>query len=229
MTAWAVVQGTIARRRRGWLAMTLGFTLMYYAGLLASVVIRLGHLPNYVTFHDWPGNVLKIIRSTPSVHDMPAIISEEWLVEIGRMNYAYGRGIAEWSLVINPAAVAITLLLGAAVATSVLLLRRARVCCPLPVRGAGMAATGLGVLLVSITNVTVSWAAHCGVASWVVGLALIGIETNAVFALIPYGNLLSGSGFVLLLATIYCLARRCVALAPPAPIVSPGRLVMQDR
>ena len=229
MTAWAVVGDTVVRQRRAWLAMTLGFTLIYYISLLLGVVIRLGHLPNYVTFHDWPDNVLKIIGSTPSVRDMLAIISDEWLVEIGRMNYAYGRGIAEWSLVINPAAVAITLLLGAAVATCVLLLRRARVCCPPPVRGAGMAATGLGVLLVSATNVTVTWAAHCGVASWVVGLALIGIETTSVFALIPYGNLLSGSGFSVVLATIYCLARRCVALAPPAPIVSPGRLVMQDR
>ena len=229
MTASALVSDTIARHRRAWLAMTLGFTLMYYFGLLASVVIRLGHLPNYVTFHDWPGNVLKIIRSTPSVHDMLAIISDEWLVEIGRMNYAYGRGIAEWSLVINPAAVAITLSLGAAVATSVLLLRRSRVCISPPVRGAGIAAIGLGVLLVSITNMTVTWAAHCGTASWVVGLALVGIETTSVFALAPYGKLLSGSGFVLGLATIYCLARRCVALTPRAPVVTPGQLVMQDR
>jgi hypothetical protein len=229
MTTWSVVRDTIVRHRRAWLAMTLGFTLLYYISLLASVVIRLGHLPNYVTFYDWAANVVKIIRSTPSVHDMLPIISDEWLVEIGRMNYHYGRGIAEWSLVINPAAVAITALLGAAVATSVLLFERSRVCCPLPVRGAGMAATGLGALLVSATNVTVTWAAHCGTASWVVGLALIGIETTSVFALLPYGNLLSGSGFVFVLAPIYFLARRCGALAPPAPVLSPGQLVMQDR
>jgi hypothetical protein len=223
------VRDTIVRRRRTWLAMTLGFTLMYYISLLASVVLRLGHLPNYVTFYDWPANVVRIIRSTPSVHDMLPIISDEWLVEIGRMNYHYGRGIAEWSLVINPAAVAITALLGAAMATSVLLWRRSRAYCGPLARGAGVAATGLGALCVSTANITMTWVACCATPSWVVGLALIGIETSAAFALIPYGNLLLVSGFVLVLATIYCLARRCVAPAPPAPVSSAGQLVTQDR
>ena len=35
---------------------------------------------------------------------MLPIISDEWLVETGAMNYHYGHGIAEWSLAIIPLA-----------------------------------------------------------------------------------------------------------------------------
>ena len=34
---------------------------------------------------------------------------DEWLLEIGFMNYAYGRGVSEWSLLIIPHKVAIVM------------------------------------------------------------------------------------------------------------------------
>jgi hypothetical protein len=228
MTAtWPVVRDTVGRHRRVWLAITLGLAPVYYVGLVASVVIRLGHLPNYTTFYDWPTNVLRIIRATPSVHDMVPIILDEWLVEIGYMNYHYGRGVAEWSLAIIPSRVAVMVLLSALVATSVLLLARSRAYCRLPTQGVGIAATGLGAVVVGIANVTMTWVACCAAPSWVVGLSLIGLETSSAFALLPYGNALSVAGFAVLLVTTYFFARRCVPR--PIPGVLPRQLVTQDR
>jgi len=220
---------TIVQRRRHWLAMTFGITLLYYVGLVVSVVVRLGHPPNYVTFYDWPGNVLTIIRATPSVRDMVPLILDEWLVEFGYINYAYGHGVAEWTLEIIPSRVAMTILLGALVATVALLQRRARSVCPRSERGAGIATTGVGAALVGVTNVTMTWVACCSAPSWVAGLSLIGIETSAAFSLLPYGNAMTWGGFAVLLATAYWLARRCVVPSGPDLVLPPARLVAQDR
>jgi hypothetical protein len=229
MTAWSVLRETIAASRRGWLAMTFGFALLYHLALAASASLSTGHLPNYVTFYDWPANVWRIIRSTPSVADMPPIIADEWLIELGAMNYHYGHGIAEWSLAIMPTHVAMTLLLAALVATGVLLLRRSRDACPLAQRGAGATATGLGALCVGTANITMTWVACCATPSWVVGLSLVGIETSSAFALLPYGGALLGGGFAMLAATNYWLAWRCVRRPPREPALLPKRLIAQDR
>jgi hypothetical protein len=229
MRARAVLCETVATSRRAWLAMTLGFTLLYHLGLLASASLSTGHLPNYIRFYDWPDNVLRIIRSTPAVADMLPIINDEWLIETGALNYNYGHGIAEWSLAIVPSHVVVALLLSALVATSILLLRRSREYCPLAERGAGATATGVGALFIGTANITMTWVACCATPTWVVGLSLIGIETSSAFALLPYGGALSGGGFAVLLATTYLLARRCVPRPPRAPVLVPERLVTQDR
>jgi hypothetical protein len=229
MTPGSVLRDTIAGNRRAWLALTFGLTLFYYLALLASAAISTGHLPNYVTFYDWPANVWRIVRSTPSVIDMPPIIADEWLVELGAMNYHYGHGIAEWSLEIIPSHLAVTLMVSALVATSVLLLRRSRTQCPLPERGAEAVATGAGALCVATANITMTWVACCSTPTWVAGLSLIGIETSSAYALLPYGGDLSLSGFAVLLATTYLLACRCLPRQPREAGALPERLVTLDR
>jgi hypothetical protein len=227
MGALRVMRETIREQRKAWLLMILGFVVLYYGGLLLTVILRIGHLPNYVTFYDWPANVWRIIRSTPSVRDMLPIIGDEWLFETGYMNYNYGHGVAEWSLALIPPKLAAVALLGALAATSVLLLRRSRAYCRAPTQGAGAAATGAGALLVGITNVTMTWVACCSTPSWVVGLSLIGLETSSAYVLLPYGTALSAAGFAILAATNYVLARRC--LPPPArPAPAAPRLAVQD-
>jgi hypothetical protein len=229
MTAWSVLRETIAASRRAWLALTLGLAALYYLGLTASATISTGHLPNYVTFYNWPANVLRIVRSTPAIADMPAIINDEWLVEFGALNYHYGHGIAEWSLELIPSHIAVALLLSALVATSILLLRRSRAQCPVPERSAGAVVAGAGALCVATSNITMTWVACCATPTWVAGLSLIGIETSSAYALLPYGGALSLGGFAMLLATNYWLARRCVPRPPRAPSALPKRLAMQDR
>jgi hypothetical protein len=226
MRPLVIVRDTIARSWRRWLLITLGIAVLYHLGLIVSASITTGDLPNYVTFYDWPANVLRIIRSTPAVADMPPIIANEWLIEIGRMNYHYGNGIAEWSLAVIPAHVAVTLALAALVATGILLLRQLHETCPLPERGAGAAATGLGALCVGTANITMTFVSCCSTPTWVAGLSLMGFESSSVFVLLPYGGAISGAGFVVLLVTNYWLAWRCV----PRPQRDRGlQLVTQDR
>ena len=228
MTGWSVLRETIAKNRRAWLAMTLGFTVLYHLGLLASASLSIGHLPNYIRFYDWPANVLRIIHSTPAIADMLPIINDEWLIETGALNYDYGHGIAEWSLAIIPSHVLVTLLLSALVATSILLLRRSREVCPLAERGAGVATTGVGALFVGTANITMTWVACCATPTWVVGLSLIGVETSSAFVLLPYGNALTGGGFAVLAVTTYWLAWRCVPRPPRESALMPKQLLAQD-
>ena len=67
MPTLSIITSAILARKALWLLITLGFVVVYYAGLLAGVVVRFGELPNYVTLHDYVHNVAVIIRSTPSV------------------------------------------------------------------------------------------------------------------------------------------------------------------
>lgn len=54
-----------------------------------------------------------IIQSTPSWADILPIVTEEWLIEIGFMNYHYGTGISEWSLNVIPSRMIVLFFLGA--------------------------------------------------------------------------------------------------------------------
>jgi hypothetical protein len=229
MTSWFVLRETIARNRRAWLAMTAGFTALYHAMMAVSASLSTGHWPNYIRFYDWPADVLRIIHTTPAFADMLPIINNEWLIELGAINYHYGNGIAEWSLAVIPSHVAVTLLLSALVATSILLLKRSRETCPLAERGAGATATGIGALFVGTANITMTWVACCATPSWVVGLSLLGIETSSAYALLPYGGALVTGGFAVLGVTAWYLAWRCVPRPPrePAPLMK--SLLVQDR
>jgi hypothetical protein len=227
MTGWAVLSDTIRRQRRTWLALTLGLALLYHLGLVASASISTGHIPNYVRFYDWPADVLRIIETTPSVFDMPPIINDEWLIELGAMNYHYGHGIAEWSLAIIPSHVLIALLFSALVATNILLYRRSRGTCLLAERGAGATATGLGAVFVGTANITMTWVACCSTPSWVVGLSLLGVESSSAFVLLPYGNALTGIGFAVLALSTGWLAWRCTPRPPRLAIAT--RPLLQDR
>jgi hypothetical protein len=63
--------------------------------------------------YDWFGNLWRIIASTGSISDILKISMDEWLLEIGYMNYAYGRGVSEWSLLIIPHKVVLVMTIGA--------------------------------------------------------------------------------------------------------------------
>lgn len=117
----AVIRSAIARRWLLWGGTVLGFVLGYNLLLLAALVVRFGEVPNYATIYDWPGNIVRIFVGTPSLLDALQIAREEWLLEIGRMNYDFGNGISEWSLTVLPAKLAVLLAVGALLATVVVL------------------------------------------------------------------------------------------------------------
>lgn len=206
MAPLSIIANEIRRRWRHLLLWGVLFALLHQVAMFAALVLRFRAWPNYVTFYDWPGNVLHIVRSTPSVRDMVGIIREEWLIEIGRMNYDYGTGISEWSLNIMPSRLLVLCLLGALVGLAFSLLHRTA--CASGARNGLRATTGLGAFLVALTNVTMSWVVCCATPSWVVGLAMLGLGTTTSLALERSGPLLSVLGFGLLTALIFYLAWR---------------------
>lgn len=208
------VEGSIRSDFKKWLLWTLAIAVSYHLILLGSLMFRFGAVPNYVTFYNWPANVWHIIQSTPSVSDMLPIIRDEWLVEIGYMNYDFGHGISEWSLSLQPPKMAIVLLFSALITTNFFLLAGMRKSCPAGTVQSAGAATGLGTLLVGMTSATMSWVVCCATPSWVVGLAMLGVGVSTSLWLEPLGVWLTIAGFSLLGLTTFVLAG--LKQSPPA-------------
>ncbi|MBX2880344.1 MAG: hypothetical protein KTR32_10455 [Granulosicoccus sp.] len=187
------------------LACGIAFALLGQVLQLILLVLRFGELPNYLINYDWAASVVTIVQSTPSLKDMLPIIFEEWWIEIGFMNYDYGNGISEWSLNVIPSRLVIMCVLGAMLATLVLL-RRNKAChafdSPATLTGAGV-----GTLLIFATSVAMSWVVCCATPSWVVGLAMLGLSVSVSLALEDLGPTLFYSGFALLTVAILLTSR----------------------
>ncbi len=205
-----------------WLTLTVALAIGYYAMLMAALILRFGALPNYVTFYNWPANVWRIFRSTPSFSDVPPIVAQEYLLEIGYMNYDFGHGISEWALNILPYKVFLVLALTALLASNIVQLRSKRSCSTGKRLKAG-AASGLGAGFVALTSATMSWVVCCATPSWIVGLSMLGLSVSASFLIEPIGPYLSVAGYLMLIVTM-------LALADPAPGRLPGgRTAGRDR
>jgi hypothetical protein len=181
-----------------WLALMVAFFAGFELAQLALLMLRFHEFPNYLTVHDWLGNIARIIRMTPSFADMVAIALDEWLIEIGSMNFAYGHGIAEWSFVVVPAKAAVALVIAMLLATNIVLLRAVAKTCPLSARFAASLAAGGGALIAGVATMTITWAVCCAAPTWVVGLAVLGVSVATAFALQPIGGWLSLAGILLL-------------------------------
>ena len=206
--ALAFTGETVRAHRRRWAAILAGFVVFYYAALTAAMLIRFGNLPNYVTFYDWPANLWHIFASTPSLTDAIVIAHEEWLIEIGFMNYAYGHGISEWSVTVWPTKFVLVVLVGVLVATcGVLVHARSRVACSVSARRGALAATGGGAFLVGLSSATLSWVVCCATPTWVVSLALLGMSPGLALWLEPLGGAMVLLGYAMLGGAVYWLAR----------------------
>lgn len=193
---------TVRRHRALILGFALLFPVVFYLILMGLLVVRFGHLPNYVTPYDWFGNVWRIVVGTGSISDVLKIAMDEWLLEIGFMNYDYGRGVSEWSLLIIPHKVAIVMAIGALIgfnfaliadqppATSFLRQQFRSIRCGLM--------TSVGALAASLTSITLYWViCHSG-PTWVVSLAILGVDLSAAFMIEPLGAALSLAGAAIL-------------------------------
>jgi hypothetical protein len=215
MTATAAtIRNAITAQLGRWLAIAFGTVALYYALLLAALVVRFENWPNYVVAYDWPGNVVRIVRSTPSLADAAMIVQDEWLLEVGYMNMSFGRGISEWSLTLVPPKMVVILVLGTLIATVWTLALQHRRACAAPPGGSVFAVSGLGTGMIALTGATMSWVVCCSTPTWIVGLAMLGIGVATANWLEPIGPYLALGGFVLLGLTIVSLAR---GLAPARP------------
>jgi len=211
-----VVRDTVGPSWRLWLSITVGFVLIYYVAQLLVLELRFGHWPNYINFYDYPDNVGHIIRLTPSALDMISIIADEWLLEVGFMNYDFGHGVAEWSLAILPAKLLAVTLLGAVIGFDWLLWRRVRRVCSPVQRPVALGAAGTGAVLFGITNISLTWVVCCATPSWVVSLTLLGLDSAVSLSLQPYGVWLALTGALLSAGVTLWLVRRGRAHAQPA-------------
>ena len=206
MTRLGLIRQCLSNNLALWLSLTVAFAVFYYLLLMAALIIRFESLPNYLNAYDWSFNIRRIWLSTPSILDSVTIMKDEWLFEVGFMNYDYGKGISEWSLFIAPFKVLGVLLLTAAVSANLLLLRgRNRVCSVDAVRSASMAA-GLGTTLVSLASITMSWVVCCSTPTWVVGLAMMGLGVSTSLWLEPIGIWVNILGYFFLIVAIYIAA-----------------------
>lgn len=198
----------IGARWAVWLAISLGWVVIYYAGLLLALVVQFGDWPNYVTYFDWPENVARIFRSTPSLTDAISIARDEWLVEIGYLNMDFGMGISEWSLTLVPEKMLMMLMMGMLLAT-IWALNAARTrACGLGEGSASLTVTGAGAGLVALTGATMTWVVCCATPSWIVGLTMLGMSVAMADWLEPVGIWLNVLGFALLAATTLIMASR---------------------
>jgi hypothetical protein len=219
MTGTAAIIGrAIARRWVLWTLIAIGFVIAYNAMLLAALILRFGDLPNYWTLYDYPANVLRILGGTPSLTDALQIIRDEWLLEIGYMNRSFGNGISEWSLTVLPSKLAVLLLVGALLATTVALALPgpAAAACVAPRKGRALGAAGGGAALVGFSSATLSWVVCCAAPTWVVSLAMLGMSVPLALWLQPFGQVITAAGFALLLAAVVLLARRQATRLPAA-------------
>ena len=122
------IKHTLWQNLTAWLSLAVVFSVLYYLALMMALIVRFEGLPNYLNFHEWAFNIERIWLSTPSWFDSLVIMKDEWLLEIGSMNYDYGTGISEWSLFIAPAKVLGVLLLGILLSANYLLLRNGIEC-----------------------------------------------------------------------------------------------------
>lgn len=227
----ATLKERVVGRRRLWLAILLGFPAAYYLATLGALVLKFGALPNYAVLYDWPGSVAEIVRATPAVSDMLPIIADEWLLEVGYMNYDYGNGISEWNLSLMPAKMLAILLLGALLATNVVLLLAPERACSRAANGGAWMATGFGTGMVSLASITLYWVVCCSMPTWTVGLVMLGVGLSTADYLEDFGPWLNGLGFLLLLATTLWLAARraeTAARRDPHRPIPPARQTRSD-
>jgi len=202
------IAATIRKDFWSWFVISFSFTAIYYMVLMLGLIIRFDSLPNYVNAYGWIDNVRTIIQSTPSITDTLIIINDEWIFEVGFMNYDFGTGISEWSLFLAPTKILGVFLLGLLIATNYLLLRpKNRVCNDVRAR-TSVTASGFGALCVALASITMSWVVCCSTPTWVVGLAMMGLGVSTSLWLEPMGVWVNLLGFGVLLIAILSAAER---------------------
>jgi hypothetical protein len=199
------------RHSRLVLGFAIGFPFVFYLLLLAAVTIRYGDWPNYMTAYNWPENIWRIVASTGSLADMMTIAADEWLLEVGSMNYDYGNGVADWSLSILPHKLLILSFAGALIGWNVALLMDQESIGTLKQQLIQAGRFGLlasaGALAASVTSATVFSVVHCATPSWVGSLAVLGFDSYDVFALEPYGPAICTAGLMALAASALLIVR----------------------
>lgn len=196
-----IIRRAVVNHRARWLAISLGFVVLYYVGLLVFTMLRFGEIPNYAVFHDVFGAYRLIFDGTPALSDVLPIVMDEAWFEAGYKNPLY-YGIATWSYMLIPPKVLLVFLTGVLVATVVVLAATGKelVCPTSPIPA--YATAGTGAALVGLTSATLTWVVCCATPSWVVSLAMLGMSVSLALWLEPAGMILPPLGLALIVGII---------------------------
>lgn len=205
-----------------WLLGILGICIAYYVLMLLALIIKFQALPNYINVFDWIENVLWIFESTPSLRDALLIVTEEWWLEIGFMNYDFGMGISEWSMFVSPWKMLSVATFSALFMSYLLVMKSQAKACTPSVNLASKLSTGVGGLFFAITSLTMSWVVCCATPTWIVGLAIMGLGVSTSLAIEPIGIWLNVMGFILMVVALFMALQR-------APAMSTAELEMNKR
>lgn len=189
-------------RPKAWALYTLVIVATYPLLWVSAMVIRFGTWPNYLHVYD----VLEAYRltwsGTPSWTDAIAIAMYEPWLEVGYMSPQWG--ISEWSYMLIPPKLLLVVLLAAALALILLLRKRAGM------HVAADAGAATGTLLVGLAAASLFWVVCCANPTWVVALAMLGVDADLALTVEPLGPFMSGGGLLLLTGSLLYYLRRPV-------------------
>jgi hypothetical protein len=208
----------IKLHRWRWLSMSIGLTILYYVLILIFTMLRFQEIPNYVAFENVFHVYHQILAHTPSLSDAIPIMTDEAFFETGFKDPNY-YGVATWSYMLIPPKVLLVLLMAMLLATfSILKTYTQRTVCMQNKKVKSSAnsntAAGLGTMLVSLTNVTLSWVVCCATPNWSVALTMLGLSSSISLWLNPIGTYLTIAGLCLLVLAITYQARYLTKVNP---------------
>jgi len=201
-----------------WLSLSLGFTVLYYFMILVFTVIRFQQIPNYVNVENVFHVYHMILANTPSLSDAIPILTNEAFFETGFKDPNY-YGVATWSYMLIPPKMLMVLLMAMLLTTFIILksYTKRTVCMqkrpgvPTPKL---TTTAGIGTMLISLTNVTLSWVVCCATPNWSVALTMLGLSSSVSLLLDPYGLYMTIIGLVFLVFAIFSQAHYLAKINP---------------
>lgn len=201
-----------------WLLLSLGYTVLYYVMILVFTVIRFQQLPNYVNFENVLHVYHLILANTPSISDAISILSNEAFFETGFKDPNY-YGVATWSYMLIPPKMLMMLLMAMLLSSFIILKSHTKRTTCMQRSPAGPTSkltttAGIGTILISLTNITLSWVVCCATPNWSVALAMLGLSSSMSLWLDPYGTYMTVIGLLLLVVATFYQARYLAEIKP---------------
>lgn len=205
-----LLTSTIKQHWRMFVLISIGFVVLYYASLLLLTMLRFGEIPNYVEIYDIIGIYAGVLEGTPSLRDALMIMKDEAWIETGYKNPNY-YGVATWSYMLIPPKMLLVFLLGLLLGVFSVLVTSRRRACAQKADKKMMAAAGVGSSLVCLTSATLTWVVCCATPSWVVALAMLGMNASLALFLEPLGKIMMVLGLGIMFIIIVFQLRQMAA------------------
>lgn len=173
-------------------AATLAVFGVYQVSILCILAAALGGLPNYLRLHAVWDNARRVVRLTPSTVDTVVLLAREPLVEYGRRHPEFG--VAVWSFELTWSSLFFFVSFSGLVAVYFCIGGRMA---PWRTIGSLSGAGIIGLLGAGVSSLT-----HCGIGSFGVVLAVVGISTSSIQWSARFEPVLIPLGYSLIVSAI---------------------------